>query len=704
VRILHLSDLHFGPKHFWRKSPEELASALARDECIGEIDLVVISGDLTWSAEPEEFDLARRFTQQLAGILGARFLVVPGNHDLSLWDRVPSGKAASDPPPKPPPALTPKQRIAEYVRFLRSLERPRPSVFPCWSTLADGEQVVMLRAADDWMAIGVNSAALLGRRDARINYPIAISSRVLEELDRLIRLRSSQADEELRVFVLHHHLLPVGDHNWGTKQQDDDELGMHPDPSMVANSGQLQDWLAENGFHLVLHGHKHVAHGRIDRSWMRRASENHEIAILGAGSAGVERSRTPTDVPLAFNVIELDRFAAPDVRVAARTFNLKVTNGRVRIEENYQFDADLRRGDHRSEVRVFHGRDSIACHAAIKRDIPPDTLVRNFVSVVDDHEFKLPPTLSWKGEPADEALVFNSFRTLQPHLAADELPRHVRYSRGTQGLKLHFHLEHGKRLFNSQYGFPSSSPFGGALEALMGDEDEHRRSYVGLYRAEIDALRESHEPPPGLVGLQFIRDPGPQNTLSIVASFRYIELSFWWGVNMLEAQHLLERAHRAEDLDKLRLGSITFFAALARWETAPDLVARAKLDVLRTEEITELVANAVVSADKPARRSLLWLLQEKRRLTSAKNIDSIGLDELAGLITGLTTSSAPKRRGSWEQIARRLKQAVDKLDTAVECDPRPRPVRSRERTRGEWVNEALTELDAAIETLEAITK
>lgn len=707
MRILHLSDLHFGARHFFRKSPEDLALSIATCSEVGDVDLIVLSGDLTWAARTAEFNDAARFTRRITHELKAPGLVVPGNHDVDLSDRF-AARSPSAATGRATRTMTSSQRVAAYQSFLRDAGlRPNSTTFPAWrdTSVTPAERVIMKREGPGWFAVGVNSAARLCELNANTSYPIAISSLVLYALDQLMRSRSQSADDEVRIFVLHHHLLPVSDRNWGSTEEDERLLGVSPDPSIISNSGQLQDWLAEYGFHLVLHGHKHVAHGRVDRSWSSKAANGRDIVIMGAGSAGVEKAHRPTDEPLSFNVVELDRLAAPDVRVLSRTLEIKTTNGRLSIQPTYGFDATLHRDQSRAVARVFHGRDSVICHALIHRDRQPDVLLRNFISVVDHHEFKHPPTLTWKGQPADRELVFNSFQALQPHLAADTASNvsQVRYSRGTRGLKLHYHLEHGKRLFSSQYGLPSSSPFLGALQALRGNSDQNRRSYVGLFRTEIDSLEEAHEPPPGLVGLQFVIETGTPERLSIVASFRYIELSFWWGVNMLEAQHLLASAHRDAGFERpIELGSITFFAALARWESSPELVARAALDTIHSEKLTEVVVRAVASGDRSAAKELSKMLEQKIELTSARNIDSFGLDEMAGLIAGLLKARIAPGRGrqSWTVIAQKLQLAVHRLDAAVRTDPGAKAP----AIRAALVDEANEELAEALARLESIAR
>lgn len=84
-RLLHLSDVHFGPHH----APEAAAAALdlvARRRP----DLVVVSGDLTQRAKPRQFVEARRFVDRIHA-LGVPSIAVPGNHDVPLyrvWERL----------------------------------------------------------------------------------------------------------------------------------------------------------------------------------------------------------------------------------------------------------------------------------------------------------------------------------------------------------------------------------------------------------------------------------------------------------------------------------------------------------------------------------------------------------------------------------------------------------------------------------------
>jgi len=74
--LLHLSDPHFGTER------AEVAAALQRLVRAEPPALVIASGDITQRATAAQFARARQFIDSL----GAPSLVVPGNHDIPLFD------------------------------------------------------------------------------------------------------------------------------------------------------------------------------------------------------------------------------------------------------------------------------------------------------------------------------------------------------------------------------------------------------------------------------------------------------------------------------------------------------------------------------------------------------------------------------------------------------------------------------------------
>jgi 3',5'-cyclic AMP phosphodiesterase CpdA len=77
ARILHISDLHFGPPFV-----AEVAEALLQTLPSLAPDAIVISGDLTQRAKRHQFEEARRFFDRMSDYPQ---LIIPGNHDVALW-------------------------------------------------------------------------------------------------------------------------------------------------------------------------------------------------------------------------------------------------------------------------------------------------------------------------------------------------------------------------------------------------------------------------------------------------------------------------------------------------------------------------------------------------------------------------------------------------------------------------------------------
>jgi 3',5'-cyclic AMP phosphodiesterase CpdA len=77
LRLLHISDLHFGPPYL-----PKVGEALVRIAPTLNPEVIVVSGDLTQRAKREQFLAAREFLELLPPVVK---VVVPGNHDVPLY-------------------------------------------------------------------------------------------------------------------------------------------------------------------------------------------------------------------------------------------------------------------------------------------------------------------------------------------------------------------------------------------------------------------------------------------------------------------------------------------------------------------------------------------------------------------------------------------------------------------------------------------
>jgi 3',5'-cyclic AMP phosphodiesterase CpdA len=77
IRLLQISDLHFGPPYLELVGEAALRMANAQQQ-----DAIIINGDLTQRAKRSQFEAAKRYIDRLPE---APQLVVPGNHDVPLY-------------------------------------------------------------------------------------------------------------------------------------------------------------------------------------------------------------------------------------------------------------------------------------------------------------------------------------------------------------------------------------------------------------------------------------------------------------------------------------------------------------------------------------------------------------------------------------------------------------------------------------------
>ena len=217
LTIAHISDLHCGGPHF---VPNLLQRAISEVNDLGP-DIVICSGDLTSFGFKQEYAEAKRYLDSLAC---GSVVVIPGNHD---------------------------SRNVGYVHF-EELFGQRNSVLH-----RDGVTVVAVDSSEPDLDHGQ-----IGRgRYAWIEEQFA-------------------APADLRIFVLHHHLLPVP--------------GTGRERNIVYDAGDLIECLQHAGVDLVLSGHKHVPY-----AWKL---EN--MFIVNAGTVSSLRLRGNTRQ--CYNVIEIE--------------------------------------------------------------------------------------------------------------------------------------------------------------------------------------------------------------------------------------------------------------------------------------------------------------------------------------------------------------------------------------------------------------
>jgi 3',5'-cyclic AMP phosphodiesterase CpdA len=204
LRILHVSDLHFG-----KPSVPAQVDAIEGLILAEAFDVVAISGDLSQRAHAGEFQRAAAFIRDARRV--SEVIVVPGNHDVKWWHA--------------PLGLGDRDRLYEGYR-----------------TYVSPELEPVLRVPG-LTAVGLNTSHGVTRRTLtwRLKDISIIGDVTRAQLDRARREFEGSRADDLRMIVMHHN--PV--------------KGELSQRHGLKNTKQILGAFAEMGVELVLCGHDH---------------------------------------------------------------------------------------------------------------------------------------------------------------------------------------------------------------------------------------------------------------------------------------------------------------------------------------------------------------------------------------------------------------------------------------------------------------
>jgi 3',5'-cyclic AMP phosphodiesterase CpdA len=240
LTVLHISDLHFGPPFVPR-----VGAALLSIAPVLKPDVIVVTGDITQRAKPEQFAEASAFFDRLPSVPK---VIVPGNHDIPLYRL--------------------RERIFQPYRWYREYIGDEHD-----HTLNFGNAIFAALNSTSPLRAIVN-----GRIES-------------EQLDFCSQVFQEGPKDAIKVVVAHHHFAPAPDF-------ERDRVMPKAKPAI--------DRFINLGVDVLLGGHLHRAYLGNSLNVYSGRDREHGIIIVQCGTTTSRRGRVREKEKNTFNLLKLD--------------------------------------------------------------------------------------------------------------------------------------------------------------------------------------------------------------------------------------------------------------------------------------------------------------------------------------------------------------------------------------------------------------
>jgi hypothetical protein len=348
AKIVQISDLHMS-----RRVGDEVTGMLKQIICKLSPDILIVSGDLANQPVPWQMKKAAKFIHEIEQeckkshpIL--RTIVIPGNHDFKYWGNFGLGRLS---------------RVPFEIYFRRG-GLDHGFLWRC------GESFKLLLNAAWWKGRAMREPVVFDPFVERPELGLAvftINSNSLDEMMAGGKVESAdlqrlyaQVDQQAgvsqfpfvyKIAVVHHHPAPIAD-------APSDAIARVQDTFMIFyNAGLLLRELSRRGFHLVLHGHRHVA------GFLRIGCEFPDLGRteLPVAAAGTACHRRPDD-SRGHHLHYIEIFDDDTARLTSRFFAADVEQKEATV--NYWLDTltDVRR----RRCAIFAASQKYSCQVVTK--------------------------------------------------------------------------------------------------------------------------------------------------------------------------------------------------------------------------------------------------------------------------------------------------------------------------------------------------